>query len=37
VNGKKETVDFGSGKRDRATVDRPDKVKGCEKVTRRRR
>jgi Ca2+-binding RTX toxin-like protein len=37
VNGKKETVDCGSGKRDRATVDRADKVKGCEKVTRRGR
>ena len=36
VNRTKETVDCGSGKRDRATVDRADKVRGCEKVTRRR-
>jgi phospholipase C len=33
-NGKKETVDCGSGKKDVATVDKKDKVKGCEKVKR---
>jgi Ca2+-binding RTX toxin-like protein len=33
-NGKKETVDCGSGKKDTATVDRKDKTKGCEKVKR---
>jgi hypothetical protein len=33
-NGKKETVDCGSGKKDSATVDKADKVKGCEKVKR---
>ena len=33
-NGKKETVDCGSGKKDKATVDKNDKVKGCETVKR---
>ncbi|MEA2481117.1 MAG: hypothetical protein QOJ07_3039 [Thermoleophilaceae bacterium] len=33
-NGKKETVDCGPGKKDKATVDKHDKVKGCEKVKR---
>jgi Ca2+-binding RTX toxin-like protein len=33
-NGKKETVDCGSGKKDSASVDKADKVKGCEKVKR---
>ena len=33
-NGKTETVDCGAGKKDSATVDRTDKVKGCEKVKR---
>jgi ELWxxDGT repeat protein len=33
-NGKRETVDCGPGKKDKATVDRRDKVKGCEKVKR---
>jgi hypothetical protein len=33
-NGKKETVDCGSGKKDAATVDKRDKTKGCEKVER---
>ena len=33
-NGKKETVDCGSGRRDSATIDRADRVKGCEKVRR---
>jgi hypothetical protein len=36
-NGKRETVDCGAGKRDRATADRRDKVRGCEKVERARR
>jgi hypothetical protein len=33
-NGRKETVDCGSGKKDVATVDKRDKTKGCEKVKR---
>jgi hypothetical protein len=33
-NGKNETVDCGLGKKDVATVDKKDKVKGCEKVKR---
>ncbi len=33
-NGKKETVDCGSGSKDSATVDRNDTVKGCETVKR---
>jgi Ca2+-binding RTX toxin-like protein len=33
-NGKKETVNCGTGKKDSATVDKGDKVKGCEKVKR---
>jgi len=33
-NGKKESVDCGSGK-DTATVDKRDKTKGCEKVKKR--
>jgi Ca2+-binding RTX toxin-like protein len=36
-NGKKETVDCGSGKKDKATVDKRDKVKHCEKVRRARK
>jgi hypothetical protein len=36
-NGKRETVDCGSGKKDLATVDRADKVKGCERVKRSRK
>jgi Ca2+-binding RTX toxin-like protein len=36
-NGKRETVNCGAGKRDKATVDRRDRVKGCEKVSRSRR
>jgi Ca2+-binding RTX toxin-like protein len=36
-NGKKETVDCGSGKKDTATVDKRDKTKGCEKVKRARK
>jgi Ca2+-binding RTX toxin-like protein len=34
-NHKKETVNCGSGKKDVATVDKNDKVKGCEKVRRK--
>jgi DNA-binding beta-propeller fold protein YncE len=33
-NGKVETVDCGAGKKDSASVDKRDKVKGCEKVKR---
>jgi Ca2+-binding RTX toxin-like protein len=33
-NGKKETVDSGKGRKDRATVDRADVTRGCEKVQR---
>lgn len=33
-NGKKENVDCGKGSRDKATVDRNDKVKNCETVKR---
>jgi hypothetical protein len=33
-NGKKETVNCGRGRKDSATVDKADKVKGCEKVKR---
>jgi Ca2+-binding RTX toxin-like protein len=33
-NGKKETVNCGAGKKDSATVDKADKVKGCERVKR---
>ena len=36
-NGKRETVDCGAGRRDKATIDRRDGVKGCEKVKRARR
>jgi hypothetical protein len=35
-NGKRETIDCGAG-RDRATVDRDDPVRGCERVARPRR
>lgn len=35
VDGKRDTIDCGAG-RDTATVDRIDKVRNCEKVTRRR-
>ena len=34
---KRETVNCGKGKKDRATVDKTDKVKGCEKVKRAKR
>jgi hypothetical protein len=33
-NGTKETVDCGAGKRDKATVDKKDVVKHCERVKR---
>jgi Ca2+-binding RTX toxin-like protein len=36
-NGKRETIDCGAGKKDAATVDRADTVKGCEKVKRAKR
>ena len=36
-NGKRDTVDCGSGRRDSASVDRADRVRGCEKVKRARR
>ena len=32
---KRDTIDCGSGKSDRAIVDTDDRVKNCEKVTRR--
>lgn len=35
-NHKKETVNCGPGKKDRAAVDKADRVKGCEKVKRAR-
>jgi hypothetical protein len=34
-NRTKETVNCGPGKHDRAIVDKGDRVRGCEKVTRR--
>jgi hypothetical protein len=34
-NRKKETIDCGKGKKDRATVDKSDKVKNCETVRRK--
>jgi hypothetical protein len=36
VNGNRETVNCGAGTKDRATVDRNDRVRRCERVTRRR-
>jgi Ca2+-binding RTX toxin-like protein len=36
-NGKRERINCGRGKRDRATVDRKDKVRGCERVRRPKR
>ena len=35
-DGKKETIDCGSGKKDKATVDKRDKTRHCEKVRRSR-
>ena len=37
VNGTVETINCGAGRKDSASVDRKDKVKGCEKVRRRRK
>jgi Ca2+-binding RTX toxin-like protein len=34
-NGVRETISCGSGRRDKAKVDRRDRVRGCERVTRR--
>ena len=34
LNGKRETVDCGPGRKDRATVDKRDRVKSCERVKR---
>ena len=36
-NGRKETVDCGSGKKDKASVDKGDRAKGCEQVKRAKR
>jgi hypothetical protein len=36
-NGKKDTIDCGSGRKDSAEVDKADRVKGCEKVKRARK
>lgn len=36
-NGKKDRVDCGAGRKDRASVDRVDRVRGCEKVKRPRK
>ncbi|HEX8053134.1 MAG TPA: hypothetical protein VF517_09085 [Thermoleophilaceae bacterium] len=36
-NGKVDTIDCGAGRKDSATVDRRDRVKGCEKVKRARK
>lgn len=36
-DGKRDTVDCGKGRRDRAVVDRRDRVRGCERVSRRGR
>ena len=36
ANRKRETVNCGSGRRGRASVDRNDRVRGCERVSRRR-
>ena len=36
-NRKKDTVNCGGGKKDTATVDRVDKVRGCERVKRAKR
>ena len=34
ANGRRETVDCGSGRKDVATVDAFDRVRGCERVKR---
>jgi hypothetical protein len=36
-NGKRDKIDCGAGKKDRAVVDKRDKVKGCERVKRARK
>jgi PKD repeat protein len=36
VDGSKDKIDCGKGKKDSATVDRADSVKSCEKVVRRK-
>jgi hypothetical protein len=36
-NGKRDKIDCGAGKKDTATVDKADKVRGCERVKRARR
>ena len=36
ADGVAERIDCGTGRKDRAIVDRRDHTKGCEKVTRRR-
>jgi sugar lactone lactonase YvrE/subtilisin-like proprotein convertase family protein len=36
-NGKRETIDCGAGKKDKAIVDKRDRVRGCEKVKRARK
>jgi glucoamylase len=36
VNGRRDAVNCGRGRRDRARVDRRDRTRGCERVTRRR-
>ena len=35
ANGVKEKINCGAGKKDRATADRKDKLRGCEKVRRK--
>jgi hypothetical protein len=35
-NHKRDVVNCGRGHRDRVTADRKDKLRGCEKVKRRR-
>ena len=37
ANGARDRVDCGRGRRDRATVDAVDRVRGCERVKRRRK
>lgn len=36
VNGTRETVNCGRGRRDVARIDRRDRTRGCKRVTRRR-
>ncbi len=37
ANGVRDRVNCGRGRRDRATVDAVDRVRGCERVKRRRK